>query len=67
MPSNAILREAKKLRIVSENLSLLADQLPLLSDALITISVNVGSTAALLEVLVITKFGPLPGPYLENI
>jgi hypothetical protein len=67
MPSTAILREAKKLRIVSENLSLLADQLPLLSDALITISVNVGSTAALLEVLVVTKLGPLPGPYLENI
>jgi hypothetical protein len=67
MPSTAILREAKKLRAVSENLGLLADQHPLLSEALITISGNVGNTATLLEVLVVTKLGPLSGPYLENI
>jgi len=67
MPSTAILREAKKLRAVSENLVLLADQHPLLSEALITISGNVGNTATLLEVLIVTKLGPLPGPYLENI
>jgi hypothetical protein len=67
MPSTAILQEAKKLRAVSKNLGLLADQHPLLSEALITISVNVRSTAALLEVLVVTKLGPLPAPYLENI
>jgi hypothetical protein len=62
MPSTAILREAEKLRIVSENLGLLADQLPLLSEALITISGNVRNTAALLEVLVVTKLGPHSGP-----
>jgi hypothetical protein len=64
MPSTAILREAKKLHGVSESLDSLADQTPLLAEALITISGTVRHTATLLEVLVVTKFGPPtePGP-----
>ena len=61
MPSTAILQEAKNLHTVSRNLDSLADQLPLLSEALLAISGNVRNTASLLEVLVVTKLGPLPG------
>jgi hypothetical protein len=61
MPSTAILQEAKNLHTVSRNLDSLADQLPLLSEALLAISGNVRNTATLLEVLVVTKLGPLPG------
>jgi hypothetical protein len=60
MPSIAILQEAKKLRTVSHNLDLLAEQHPLLSEALLMVSGNVRSTAALLEVLVLTKLGRSP-------
>ena len=62
MPSTAILQEAKNLHTVSRNLDSLAEQLPLLSEALLAISGNVRNTATLLEVLVVTKLGPLPGP-----
>jgi len=64
MPSTAILQEAQKLHNVSDRLDSLADQLPEVSDALITISGNVRSTATLLEVLVATKLGlpSEPGP-----
>ena len=61
MPSSAILHEAQKLHHVSDRLDALADEHPVVSDALITISGNVRHTATLLEVLVVTKLGPLPG------
>jgi hypothetical protein len=64
MPANTILQEAQKLRDVSERLDSLAEEHPAVSEALITISGNVRHTAALLQVLVVTKMGPLsePGP-----
>jgi len=62
MPSNAILHEVQQLYKVSDRLDLLADEHPAISDALITISGRVRHTATLLEVVVATKMGPLPGP-----
>ena len=64
MPSTAILQEAQKLHNVSDRLDSLAEQHPLVSEALITISGNVRSIATLLEVLVATKMGlpSEPGP-----
>jgi hypothetical protein len=64
MPANTILQEAQKLHDVSERLDSLAEEHPTVSEALITISGNVRHTAALLQVLVVTKMGPLaePGP-----
>jgi hypothetical protein len=64
MPANTILQEAQKLHDVSERLDSLADEHPTVSEALIAISGNVRHTAALLQVLVVTKMGPLsePGP-----
>jgi hypothetical protein len=64
MPQNTILQEAQKLHDVSERLDSLADEHPIVSEALITISGNVRQTATLLEVLVVTKMGPPsePGP-----
>jgi hypothetical protein len=61
MPSTAILHEAQKLYEVSDRLDSLADQHPLVSEALITISGSIRSTATLLEVLVVTKLGPPSG------
>jgi hypothetical protein len=58
MPSNAILHEATQLYNVSDRLDLLAEEHPLVSEALITISGSVRNTATLLEVLVATKMGP---------
>jgi hypothetical protein len=58
MPSNAILYEAQQLYNVSDRLDSLADQHPLVSEALCTISGNVRSTATVLEVLVATKVIP---------
>jgi hypothetical protein len=55
MPTTAILYEVQKLYGVSDRLDLLAEQHPLVSEALITISGNVRNTATLLEVLVATK------------
>jgi hypothetical protein len=62
--SSAILREARQLHNVSERLDSLAEQHPVISERLITISGNVCHTAVLLEVLVATKMGPPtePGP-----
>ena len=64
MPSTAILQEAQRLHNVSDRLDSLAEQHPLVSEALITISGNDRSIATLLEVLVATKIGPPsePGP-----
>ena len=59
MHSSAILREARQLHNVSERLDSLAEQHPLISEGLITISGHVRHTAVLLEVLVATKMGLL--------
>jgi hypothetical protein len=61
MPSIAILREVQQLCKVSDRLDSLAEQHPLVSEALIAIAGNVRNTATLLEVLVATKVGPLLG------
>jgi hypothetical protein len=61
MPSVGILDEAQKLHLVSDSLDALAEEHPVVSEALITISGNVRHTATLLEVLVATKLGPLTG------
>jgi hypothetical protein len=66
MPPSAILHEAQQLHDVSERLDTLADQHPLVSEALMTISGNVRHTATLLEVLVATKMGLLSGPRPAN-
>jgi hypothetical protein len=57
MPSNAILHEALQLHKVSDRLDSLAEEHPVVSDALVTISGSVRNTATLLEVLVATKMG----------
>jgi hypothetical protein len=57
--SIAILHEVKQLYNVSDRLDALAEQHPLVSEALITISGSVRNTATLLEVLVATKLAPL--------
>ncbi len=64
MPPTAILQEAQKLRSVSDRLDSLADQHPVVTEALIKISGTIRHTATLLEVLVVTKMGPPsePGP-----
>ena len=60
MHPTAILHEVQQLYNVSDRLDTLADQHPLVSEGLITISGNVRHTAALLEVLVSTKMRLLP-------
>ena len=64
MASKPILQEAKKLHNVSDRLDALAGELEDhagVSEALIIISGNLRNTANLLEVLVVTKLGPLSG------
>jgi hypothetical protein len=61
MPSTAILYEAQKLNDVSDRLDWLADEHPLVSEALITISGSIRHTATLLRVVVVTKLGPPSG------
>ena len=61
MPTTAILLEIQKLYGVSDRLDSLAEQHPLVSEALITISGSVRNTATLLEVLVATKMVMLSG------
>ena len=61
MNSTPILHEAQQLYEVSDRLDALSEQHPLVSEALITISGSVRSTATLLEVLVATKMAPLSG------
>ena len=61
MPSNAILHEVQQLYDVSARLHTLAEQHPVVSEALISISGNVRNTATLLEVLVAMKITPLFG------
>ena len=57
MRPNAILHEARQLHNVSDRLDLLAEEHPVVSEALITISGSVRNTATLLEVLVATRMG----------
>jgi hypothetical protein len=59
MPSTSILREVQQLYNVSDRLDSLAEQHPLVSEALVTISGSVRNTATLLEVLVVTKMASL--------
>jgi hypothetical protein len=61
MLPNTILHEIQQLYSVSDRLDSLAEQHPLVSEALITISGSVRNTATLLEVLVATKITPLSG------
>jgi hypothetical protein len=61
MLGTAILQEVQKLYSVSDRLDSLAEQHPLVSEALITISGSVRNTATLLEVLVAMKIVPIPG------
>jgi hypothetical protein len=61
MPSNEILHEVQQLYNVSDRLDTLAEQHPLVSEALTTISGSVRNTATLLEVLVATRMTPLSG------
>ena len=61
MHSNSILHEVQQLYNVSDRLDTLAEQHPLVSEALITISGSVRNTATLLEVLVATKEAPFSG------
>ena len=61
MPSNSILHEVQQLYNVSDRLDLLAEEHPVVSEALITISGSVRNTATLLEVLVATRMGRFSG------
>ena len=66
MHSNAILQEARQLHGVSDRLDSLAEEHPVVSEALVTISGSVRNTATLLEVLVATRMGLLEGPDPAN-
>ncbi len=66
MHLNPILREAEQLHKVSARLDVLAEEHPVVSEALITISGSVRNTATLLEVLVATRMGLLEGPDPAN-
>jgi hypothetical protein len=61
MASSGVLHEAQQLYKVSDRLDSLAEQHPVVSDALVTISGSIGNTATLLEVLVATKMGSTLG------
>ena len=59
MPFEAILCEVERLHDVSERLAVLAEQHPLVSEALLTISGSVRNSATVLGVLVATKMTKL--------
>jgi hypothetical protein len=61
MPLTAILREVQHLYGVSERLDSLAEEHPVVSEALLVISGSVRNTATLLEVLIATKMTQPPG------
>jgi hypothetical protein len=61
MHPTGILHEVQQLYNVSDRLDSLAEQHPVISEALITISGSIRNTATLLEVLVATKMAPLFG------
>jgi len=56
-----ILHEVQQLYNVSDRLDSLAEQHPLVSEALVAISGSVRNTATLLEVLVAMKIAPFAG------
>jgi hypothetical protein len=59
MPSTSILREVQQLYNVSGRLDSLAEQHPIVSEALVKISGSVRNTATLLDVLVVTRMALL--------
>ena len=61
MHSNAILHEVQQLHSVSDRLDSLAEQHPLVSETLLTISGSIRNTATLLEVVVAMKMPTLSG------
>jgi hypothetical protein len=61
MHPTAIMHEVQQLYNVSDRLDSLAEQHPVVSEALLTISGSVRNTAALLEVLVAMKIAPVTG------
>ena len=61
MHPNAILHEIQQLHNVSDRLDFLAQQHPLVSNALIDISESIRNTAMLLEVVVAIKMPTLSG------
>jgi hypothetical protein len=61
MPLTAILREVQHLYGVSDRLDSLAEDHPVVSEALLVISGSVRNTATLLEVLIATKMATSPG------
>jgi hypothetical protein len=61
MHPSAILHEVRQLHNVSDRLDSLAEQHPVVSEALLSISGSLRNTATLLEVLVATKIAPIPG------
>ena len=60
MPT-AILHEVQQLNNVSDHLDTLAEEHPLVEEALLTISGSVRNTATVLEVLVALKIAPTSG------
>jgi hypothetical protein len=56
-----LLHEVQKLYKVNDRLESLAEQHPVVSEALITISGSVRNTATLLEVMIATKMAPVSG------
>ena len=61
MHAHPILNEVQQLYNVSDRLDSLAEEHPVVSEALINISGSVRNTATLLEVLVATKMPPFSG------
>jgi hypothetical protein len=57
----AIVHDVKKLYKGKDRLESLAEQYPVVSGALITISGSVCNTATLLEVMIATKMAPVSG------
>jgi hypothetical protein len=61
MSSTTILLEVKNLHRVSNRLTSLADEYPVVSDGLLVISASIRNSATLLEVLIATKMPPPEG------
>jgi len=58
MRANKILNEAQNLSSVSARLDSLADENPVVSEALLVIAANIRDSAVLLELLVTTRMPP---------
>jgi xanthine dehydrogenase iron-sulfur cluster and FAD-binding subunit A len=59
MDAAAFLHEVNRLHNISDRLNFLAEQHPVVAEALQIISGNIRNTATLLEVLVITRIDPI--------